>query len=55
MRATLDKDGHLEIIAESGAEAYALRRWFESMNTPDAGVLSWRCGDRPEPGAVAET
>lgn len=32
MRAELTADGDLKVIAESGAEAYALKRWLEKRD-----------------------
>ena len=57
MRATIDVNGKLEISAETGIEAYALRRWWEEyMSDSDSKrVVLAVCYDIDLPREVVKT
>lgn len=41
MRASIAKDGHLSIIAESDLEAYALQGWWDRHLATQGASASW--------------
>ena len=44
MKATIDKDGMLMVIAETDLESFALSRWYEELNGMNFADHSKPCG-----------